>query len=133
MPKLIDQGENKILNILFGATAVDATLYLGLYLDTDEPAENDTLSSISEVAGGTGYARIALTRGTWNIVGDLADYAQQTFTASGGDWGDVYGYFICDVASGTSGNLFFVEQFTSAPFNVTEGSTVKITPRIRAA
>ena len=132
MPKLVDEGENRILNILLGATAVDATLYLGLYTNTTEPAETANLAAITEPSG-NGYARISLSRGAnWTISGDLATYLEQTFTATG-VWGNVYGYFIATSSDGT-GKLLFVEQFSNGPYNVqNNGDAIKVTPKIRAA
>lgn len=132
--KLVNGGENRIANILYKATAVEATLYLGLYTDpTTEPAETAVLADLTEPTG-NGYARIALTRGSWTITADLAEYAQQIFTASGGTWGNVYGYFITDIESGISGGILeFVEQFSEAPLNVGNGSSIKVTPKITVA
>ncbi|MBI5872703.1 MAG: hypothetical protein HZB36_00970 [Candidatus Omnitrophica bacterium] len=131
MAKWVDEGETRVAQILFGAQAVDATLYLGLYTNTTEPAETANLAAITEPSG-NGYARIALSRGTWTITADHADYAQQTFTASGGNWGNVYGYFIATSSDGT-GKLLCVEQFSTAPFNVNDGDSVKVTPKITVA
>lgn len=132
MPKLVDEGENRVLNILFGAQAVDATLYLGLYTNTTEPAESANLAAITEPSG-NGYARIALSRGAnWTISADLATYLEQTFTATG-SWGNVYGYFIATSSDG-SGKLLAVEQFSNGPYNVqNNGDSVKVTPKVRAA
>ena len=86
MAKLVDEGENRFLNILLGSTAVDANLYMGLYTNGSEPAETATLGDITEVTG-TGYARKTLARGSWSIVADLASFAEQTFGAAGyRDW-----------------------------------------------
>lgn len=131
MPKLVDEGENRILNILLGALAVDANLYLGLYTNTTEPLETANLAAITEPAG-NGYARKTLARGSWTIVADLASFAQQTFTAAGGNWGNVYGYFIATSSDGT-GKLLFVEQFSDGPYNVNDGFSVKVTPKVTAA
>lgn len=132
MAKWVNQGENRVANILFGSFTVDATLYIGLYEDTSEPAETATLATLTEQSG-SGYARIALTRGSWTITADTASYAQVTFTASGGDWGNQYGYFICTVSSGTSGILLCVEDFSDGPYNVTDGDSIKITPNLTVA
>jgi hypothetical protein len=129
MAKWCDEGENRVADILFDDQAVDATLYLGLYENSTEPAEDATLAGITEQAGGTGYARIELTRGTWTVTGSVASYAQQTFTANGGDWGDQYGYFIATSSDG-SGKLLCVEHFSDGPYAVTDGDSVKITPSI---
>lgn len=131
MAKWCDEGELRVAQILFGAQAVDATLYLGLYTNTTEPAEGANLAAITEPTG-NGYARIALSRGTWTVTGDYAQYAQQTFTASGGNWGNVYGYFISTSIDGT-GKLLAVEQFTTAPWAINDGDSAKVTPKITVA
>jgi len=102
MAKWCDEGENRVLNILFGSTAVDSNLYLGLFTNTTEPAESANLAAISEPSG-NGYERKTLARGSWTINADLASYAQQVFTATG-NWGNVYGYFIATSSDG-SGKL----------------------------
>lgn len=133
MAKWVDVGENRVANILFGAQAVDATLYMGLYENTTEPAEDVIMTGITEQAVGLGYGRIVLTRGTWTVTLDHADYAQQTFTATGGDWGAQYGYFINTAQTGTAGILMCVEHFSNGPYNVVDGGSVKITPKITVA
>lgn len=131
MAKLTDEGENRILNILFGSTAVDTTLYLGLYLESSEPAEDHTLSEITEPSG-NGYERKALTRGSWTVVDSLASYAVQSFEATGA-WGDVYGYFIATSLDGT-GYLLLVEDFSDGPYSITQnGESISVTPKITAS
>ncbi len=107
------------------------SLYLGLYTDTTEPAENITLATITELAL-TGYARIQLNDADWSGAADVATNLAKTFTA-GEDWGNVYGYFICNVASGTAGEIIFVEHFSTGPFNVADTKTIEITPKITVA
>ena len=136
MAKSTDQGRADALNVYFKAASRSGSgnLYLGLYTNTSEPAAGATLASgLTELPVTNGYARIALADADWTISGDLATNLQKTFTASGGDWGDVYGYFICDVASGTSGNLLYVEQFGDGPYNVLDTQTVKVTPAVLAS
>lgn len=130
--KLVDEGENRVLGILLGSTAVDGTLELGLYTaPSSEPAETAVYADLTEPAG-AGYAKITLTRGTanWTIVTDTATYSKQTFTATG-SWGNVYGYFICVP---TTHELLMVEQFSDGPYNVTtSGQTIAVTPVVKAA
>lgn len=135
MAKWTDEGENKVLNILFEATAVDATLYIGLYEDSSEPAETITLGTLTEQAtGALGYVRQPLTRDTnWSVASDVATADQVTFTASGGAWGNQYGWFMTDALSGTSGVMFCVENFSDGPYNVTDGDSVKVTAAITCA
>lgn len=131
--KWTDEGEARVAGILFNATAVDTTLYLGLYTaPTTEPPETAVMTDLTEPSGGA-YARIALTRGTWTITGSAASYAQQTFAASGGSWGSVYGYFITTTLSGTSGKLMGVEQFSDGPYSIGDGDSVRITATITVA
>lgn len=131
MAKWVDEGENRVVDILFGSQAVDSTLYLGIYTDASEPAETDGLAEINEPSG-NGYARITLSRGTWSITNDYASYAQQTFTASGGNWGNCYGYFIATSSDG-SGKLLCVEDFSDGPYNITDGDSIKVTPKVTCA
>lgn len=133
MSKWCDEGENRVANILFGATAVDATLYMGIYTSpTSEPGEAAVISDLTEPSGGT-YARAALTRGAWTVTGSAASYAQQTFGASGASWGNCYGYFICTVSSGSVGKLLAVEQFSDGPYSIGDGDSIKVTPTITVA
>jgi len=133
MSKWVDGGENRVANILFGSQAVDANLYLGLYTaPTSEPAETAVISTVTEPSGG-GYVRIALARGTWTVTDSAAAYAQQTFSPSGAAWGNVYGYFIATVSSGTAGVMMAVENFSDGPYSIGDGDSVKVTPTITVA
>jgi hypothetical protein len=133
MAKWVDAGENRVVDILFDDQAVDATLYLGLYTDTAEPAETAVDSDLTEPSGGA-YARATLTRGTWVVTNSAAAYAQQTFTATGAAWGNVYGYSISTASSSTTAGsvLMAVEQFSDGPYNIGDGDSIKITPTITA-
>jgi hypothetical protein len=129
--KWVNQGENRVLNQLFEATAVDETLELRLYCDpVTEPPEDVVFADITEPAG-NGYAAIILTRATdWTVVTDTATGVQKTFTATG-SWGNVYGYFICVP---TTHEIMAVEQFSDGPYNITvSGQTIKVTPVIKCA
>lgn len=130
--KWCSEGINRIFNILFEATAVDGTLYLGLYTDTTEPVKGAALSDITEPVGG-GYARKALTRGTdWTIVAALATAGTETFTSSGAAWGNVYGYFIGS-SSDNTGDLMIVEHFSDGPYSNIDGGSVSVQARIPGA
>jgi hypothetical protein len=126
--KLVDQGEADILQVLFKNATQWGTVYIGLYENTTEPAETATLSNLTEETG-AGYARVAKSTATWTCTTTQATATTANFTATTA-WGSQYGYFICDVASGTSGNLLFVEHFSNGPYDVTNGSSVVITPKI---
>lgn len=128
--KLVDEGENRILNMLLGSLAVDGAWYLGLYKNVTEPAEDITLAGFTEPSG-FGYARKTLTKGSWTIVADLASYAQQTFLASGGDWGNITGYFIA-TTSNNSGKVIAICHFTEA-LAVLNTKGIKVAPKFRAS
>jgi hypothetical protein len=121
-------GRNQILNRIFKSTEAPSNFYIGLYTQTSEPVNTDTLGTVTELIG-TGYSRIALAKSNWVISGSEASHPEITFTA-GANWGNVYGYFICDVESGTSGNLYFVEHFLDGPYYVLDTGNIHITPVI---
>jgi hypothetical protein len=130
MPKWVDEGENWLLDVAFKKnTAPPTNLYLGLYTNTTEPAENATLSSLTEPSGG-GYSRIAIACGDdWTLAADQITAAQKVFYASGAAWGNVYGYFIA-TSSDNSGKLLAVEHFSDGPYNVVDGGSVKVTAKL---
>lgn len=130
MAKFVDEGENRVLNILLGAQAVDANLYLGLYKNASEPLETATLASLTEVTG-AGYARKTLARGSWTITNSIASFAKQTFGAAEESWGTVTGYFIATSSDGT-GKLLVVESFAEG-VPVSTGSTIGIVANLTAA
>jgi len=135
MAKWCDEGETDVGAVYLKGAARGTNLYVGLYTDAAEPAETATLASITELAVANGYARILLGDADWTEQATKGVYEnlEKTFTANGGDWGSVYGYFICDVASGTAGNLLAVETFSDGPYTVNDGWSVKVTPKVTVA
>jgi hypothetical protein len=129
LAKLMDQGENRVLNILFGTQDVDTVLYLGLYKNVAALAEDAALTGLEEPVG-FGYARIAVSRGSWTISGASATYPAQTFLADGGDWGDITGYFLGTTVNNT-GKLLFTEHLDAA-IEVTDGKGIKVTLTVQA-
>jgi len=132
MAKWCDEGETSVGNVYL-KTGSAVSKYLGLYLDSSEPAETATLGTISEVTG-SGYARIQLLDADWTEQATKGEFKnlQKTFTATG-NWGNVYGYFVGTVATGTAGSLLAVENFSDGPYAVNDGWSVKITPTITIA
>lgn len=131
MAKWCDEGETKVGDVFLRKDA-PGDLWVGLYLDTSEPAEDATLASITEVPVLYDYARIALTNTDWTEQATKGIFQQleKIFTANGGNWGTVYGYFLTDVASGTAGKLVAVEDFSDGPYVVNDGWSVKVTPKV---
>lgn len=131
--KLIDEGADDILTWYFGNVQTSRganELHLGLYTDSVEPAETITLATITELAL-TGYARIPLNDADWTVASKIATNLLKTFTA-GVEWGNIYGYFICNVLSGTAGKMVYVEHFSTGPFFVANAKTIDITPKMTA-
>ena len=128
-----DEGEHRVLNILFEATAVE-NYYLGIFTaPTSEPPETAVVADLTEPSG-NGYARLLLTRGAdWVVTLDEAVCAQKTFTAAGGDWGNCYGYFINTALTGTGGKMMACELFSDGPYNIVDGGEVKVTAKIKCA
>lgn len=134
MAKWCDEGETQVGDSYLKGTA-PPQLYLGLYKDTSEPAEDTTLASITEVTVEYDYARIILVKADWTEQATKGEFLQiqKIFTANGGNWGNVYGYFLTDCASGTAGKLVAVEHFSDGPYAVNDGWSVKITPKVTAS
>jgi hypothetical protein len=130
MPKWCDDGETEVGNVYLKGQS-RTPFYLGLYMNATEPAEGAALSSITEPSG-NGYARIVLADADWTEQATKGEFlhTQKAFSASGGNWGQVYGYFITDQASGTAGKLKSVEHFSDGPYTVNANWAVKVTPKI---
>jgi hypothetical protein len=129
--KLVTEGYVDVLTWYFknvqSSRGADS-LYLGLYTNTTEPPISATLASgVTELAL-AGYSRIQLLDADWTVVGDLATNVLKTFTA-GEDWGNVYGSFITNLSVGV-GTLISVKHFSNSPFNVLNGKTIDITPKM---
>jgi len=128
MAKMCNQGLHVALEILFGA-AVRPTFYLGLYTaPTTEPLATASLGTLTEPSAG-GYARVELVDADWTATGNVITNILKTIAASGGAFGNCYGYFITDCLSGTAGLLYAVEHFAAA-YNIADGGSMQITPAI---
>jgi len=126
-----DEGETLIAQVIHRRTHADrdADLELGLFTNV-APGETIAHAAITEPTG-TGYARITLADASWSVVGDLASYAEQTFTGGAGGWtGAVQGYFIATKSAGGAKRLLYVEVDANGPYTINENDTYKITPNI---
>ena len=126
-----DQGENNILDAYFKGANRPAGWYLGLYTNNAALAEAATLADITEPAD-VGYSRQALIDDDWVLTDSQVAATQQTFEPSAGSI-TVYGWFLTDAASGTSGKLLASELFPDGPYVVTVGGNIKVTPKITAS
>jgi hypothetical protein len=133
MAKWCDEGETSVGNVYLKATA-KPDYYLGLYKNVAEPGEADTMAAITEaqVIGVNGYARIQLLDADWTEQATKGVFKnlQKTFTANGGAWGSITGYFITTAAAGVGGKLIAVEHFSDGPYTVNDLWSVLVTPQI---
>lgn len=129
---LPNEGETLVANLVLKNADVDRGTDLELVLFTNtSPAETITEATLTEPTG-TGYARINLTDGSWTVTGDVAAYAQQTFTGGSGGWtGSIQGYAI--VTKGTTPRIVAIEVDAAGPYTIAENDTYKITPSITLA
>ena len=122
-PPIADDDRSPQIDVQFARRAhrgVDGNGGLALTLaDLTEPSEGE-------------YARILVEPGDWTLVDNLLTAAEVNFVASGLAWGIIYGWFVCDCATGTAGKLIAIEQFLDAPYNVGAAGEVKVVARLRA-
>lgn len=105
-------------------------LELGLFTYSGAIDATITYATISaNEASGGGYARIALTDGSWVNTAGVMTYAKQTFTATGTSYAaSVKGYFIC--TTGAAKKLLAIELDGAGPFPMTLNDTYDVTPTI---
>lgn len=123
-------GEVKMLNLI-----LDQDLTLKLYSNDKTPAEGDTASSYTEVAGGN-YSSKDLLFANWTITSgnpSFGVYLSQdfNFTDSTDSPGTIYGYYVVN----DDGVLMWAERFPALvlPFSPVNGSIVRITPRFEVS
>jgi len=124
-----DAGEANMLDELLKNTTPEAQK-LKLYKNDISPAEGDTAATYV-AADISGYAEIALTRGTWGAASTsggttTSTYPQQTFNFTG--TGVIVGYY---VVKATAGTILWAERIFSTPgqtFN--NGDSLKLTAKL---
>ena len=108
-----DYLENKLLDLVFGATAFSApaTLYVGLSTTTI----TDAGGNITEPSGNA-YARVAVTNNTTNwpaaSAGSKSNGTAITFAQATGSWGTITDFFIADAAA--AGNIIAYGVLTAS-------------------
>lgn len=104
---------------------------LKLFTNNITPAETDTDATFTECSI-TGYSAKSLTGSSWTITEGApsdAQYAQQTWTFTGGFGATVYGYFVVQT---TSGILMWAERDASPYAPANNGDQILLTPKITA-
>lgn len=99
--------ENELLDHTLAVAAYTApgTVYLALY--TSDPGDDN---SGTEVSGG-GYARQVISFNAASA-GSASSSTEETFTASGGNWGNITHIGILDAS--TAGNLLYHGALSSS-------------------
>lgn len=125
---VMNNGRNRILDIVFGSTAKD-TWYMGLISSSSYSAiaAADTLASHS---GWTEFTAYTGNRQAW-VTGSASSQAitgsALTFTINGGG-GTAKGLFLCNAASGTTGVLMSAGLFSNGDAaSLVSGDTVAVT------
>jgi hypothetical protein len=107
--------QNKILDHCMGKAAytMPATVYLALIVTT-LPTASMTGSTITEPAGGNGYARIQISASALTSAASGLSTNGTTITfasATNAGWGTIIGFAICDAL--TLGNMLFYGTLTN--------------------
>lgn len=118
MSAMSDYLENELLDHALGTGALTspASIYLALF--TTDPTDADSGTEVS----GNGYARQEITFGA-AASGTASNSTEETFTASGGNFGTITHFGIYDAA--TAGNLLFHGGLTTSR-TINDGDTLTV-------
>lgn len=110
--------ENEVLDHILGTASYTApsNVYLALY--TSDPGEGNTGTELS----GNGYSRQLITFTTASG-GVATNSSEETFTASGGNFGTITHYALFDAS--TSGNMLMYAPLTT-PRTVSDGESLRV-------
>ena len=133
-----DIGEILMLQYLVNMISTDGTAapakgerLLRLFTNNLTPAENTTLSTVTEALGASGYLPVTLVGSSWTTTQTAgtttAVYSEQTFTFTTAV--TVYGYYVTTIYGSPA--LLWLERFSGAPFILPAGGgQIAISPRI---
>lgn len=135
------EGLDQILGIVPKGGTAFATLYCGLFTSQTASTVPAATAVVNGYTGFTeltlatnGYARIALTAGTWGALGAgtagrKTTYPEITFTCATSAWAAVNGFFICTTSTaGTGYGLFFANFADTTAVTCQVGDSIKLTP-----
>jgi hypothetical protein len=113
----------KLLDHVAGLTTYTPPASLFVALSTAVWSTTATGAAMSEVAAGTGYARVTTTNNTTNwpaatgaaVPGTKANGTVITFPTCTGAWGTIQSWYVLDSATLGAGNILF-----GAPLSVTK-------------
>lgn len=129
---ITNAGLDHILDVVLHGSTQITTWYVGLK-NTGNPAAGDTLSSHG---GWTENAEYTGTRPEYveaaSSSQSITNSANKASFAITSDSQSIYGAFICSAASGTTGTLLCVANFSSAK-SADNGDTLEVTYTISAA
>lgn len=126
---VVTEGLNKYLDATLKTGLASPLWYVGLK-STGATAGTDTLASPGAWTETTNTFTGSATRVGWTPGSISAGSVSNTSSKAAfviSSPGDVYGAFLCSVATGTSGTLLGVGNFTVSPRAVLAGDTLNVT------
>ena len=131
MGNWVKQGSYDTANIYLKNAAHNSQLYLGLFTnDVSALAVADLILTNLVEPVYSEYARQVLLPSSWVTVNQVSTYPDMEFMVESEPLGTIYGCFITNVLSGTSGYLIAVHTFTAPLTPTYYGDKIVITPRI---
>ena len=127
-------GLDHILDVVLHAAAQVGTWYVGLK-GTGTPAAGDTLATHATWTENTNYtegARVAYNEAAASSQ-SITNSANKASFSINADTQTIAGAFLASVASGTSGTLLCVADFTGGNKSADSGDTLEVTYTISAA
>ena len=124
---VVTEGKNSMLDEYFEGSSYDAAWYMGLVDGTTSPsyAAGNTLASHTGWTENTDYTgdRVAVT---WNAASS-GSKTSDAIAFNIDDTATIAGALMCTVASGSSGVLYSVGNFTGGSRAVASGDTLNVT------
>ena len=131
---VVTEGLNYLLNSAFNGATQDSTWFIGLK-GTGTPAAGDTLASHATWTENTNYTgdRQAFTLNGASTAGSITNSSSPAQFPITVDSQTISGGFLTGVATGTSGTLFNVKDFTGGDKQADNGDTLSVTLTITAS
>lgn len=132
---LVEEGRTSFLKMIMQGNNIDVpagnNFYVGLCGEAGVGPTSTLVNISDELAVANGYARQAFSRDatgvpTLDVINGQAHTrsAVVTFTASGGDFSGPYSrFFVCNVASGSSGILYSFSAQIDPAVTITNGNS----------
>lgn len=138
MNTISSMGAKKILARFFNntydtGTSNDNHLRIHLFTNNYTPLKTDDKANYTEAEGG-GYESKKILSGDWSI--DIVDgvatavYSVEFVFTAPLDNGTIYGYYVCDRGTGTSGGLLYAEKMATSFTPAQTGDSLTINLKV---